>query len=153
MTKYALILVLAFLSAGSLRAQDVEKTESMLSPFELEESTAPLREWPTPFAKELAERLKWPLEKLEKLEKRGFGRTEMISFVAIARRSSKSWDELIKQREKGSKMRAMAEEAGLVYNDLFRESQKIKAEVDAKVVPLETSRRGRAKSAEKKETP
>lgn len=131
--------IFLFIASSSVQGLD-PASDGLASPFSVEESTAPLREWPTPFAKELSRRLDWPLEKLERLEKRGFGRTEMVSFVAIAQKSSKTWDELVKQREKGATLRSMAEEAGLTYNDVFRNSQKIKSEIDEKTIPLETKR-------------
>jgi hypothetical protein len=149
-TDAAAAALFVLLAAAPLRAQDAAggaDAGGLFAPFEVEEATAPLREWPSPFVKELALKLDWPLEKLEKLEKRGFGRTEMISFVAVARKSAKSWDDLVKQREKGATMRSLAEEAGLTYNDVFRESRRVKAEVDAKTAPLERSRRSRLKEA------
>jgi hypothetical protein len=151
----AAFIVLA--AVATSRAQEAGPTGPTgdLMPFETDSSTTALRDYPTPFTKELAQRVDWPLDKLEKIERKGFGRTEMISLVAIARKSRKSWDRLVKDRDKGVPLRSLAEEAGLVYLDVFRNSQKLKTEIDAVTLPLERERRktAAAERAAGKKTP
>ncbi len=122
-----------------------EETGLFSSPFETEKSTIPAKKEPSPYAKELAARENWPLEQVQKMEKRGFGRTEMVSFIAIARRSPKKWDELVKEREKGATLRQMARDAGLDYDELFSRSMKIREEIVRK---LETEKTKAESSAE-----
>ncbi|HRY29415.1 MAG TPA: hypothetical protein P5079_05180 [Elusimicrobiota bacterium] len=122
------LLMLLLLTAGGVTVR-AEPPDPFAS-FEIPSSTKPASAEMSPFVKELATTLNWPADQLQTLERRGFGRTEMATFVAIAKKTSKPWAELIKAREKGATLRQMTEEAGLVYNDVFRESRRAKQNVE-----------------------
>lgn len=140
MNKAVVLSCFAFFFAGAARGVTLPMDGSN---YEVRRSSAAR----TPFAEKAAVRLDWPLEKLAKLERRGFGRTEMVSFVAIARKTEKTWEELVKEREAGASLRLMAEKVGLDYNKLFEESSRTKKEIEASLKeeppPLETGKKGR----------
>ncbi len=126
MRRFWLVLFLA----APLRAEypffpPVESTTTV-------ESAAPA---PDPFAVEAARRFDAPAEKVLKLRRRGFGKTELLSFLAIAKASKKTWDDLVQERDKGASLRRMAEEAGLDYNALFDRSTALKGEIEEKIGP------------------
>jgi hypothetical protein len=121
---------IVLLAAVPVRAE-LPSEDLPVSPFALDASTEPLKVGPSPYVPALAKRLDWPVELIEKIEAKGFGRTEMVIFITFARKSAKSWDDLVKQRQKGNTLRGMAEAEGFVYNDLFRRSREIKLEVEA----------------------
>lgn len=125
--------LLTVAAAPSLRADLDGGVDLFPSSYDIDSSTEPLRKTPTTFARRLAQKADWPLEKIEKLERKGYGRTEIISLIEIARRSPKTWDDLVKERDKGKKMRELAEEAALNYNEVFRRAQKLRDEINAEV--------------------
>ncbi|MBI4395621.1 MAG: hypothetical protein HY548_00905 [Elusimicrobia bacterium] len=130
MTRYAVLVTALFMLAVPALAQGLDAPES-----EIETSTAPLKTYPSPFTKALAERFDRPVDPLKKLEMTGYGRTEMITLILISSESAKPWDELIKERGKGTKLRKIAEDAGLNYNDIFRRSEQIRKEINATLPP------------------
>jgi hypothetical protein len=115
--------LLLFLLASPLAADDMYFSSGTVS-----ESTAPFTD---PFADEAARRLNAKPEEVLDLRRRGFGKTEILSFIAISRASKTSWDELVKERERGTPMRRMAGEAGLDYNAVFDRSTALKKEIDS----------------------
>jgi len=101
------------------------------APFDAPVSTTTLRARTKAFAKEAAGRLSLPAEKMEKIEALGFGRAEMIAFAMIVEKSTKSWEDQVKARQKGVTLRSMAEEAGMNYKDVFFASRAMKEEIEA----------------------
>lgn len=83
-----------------------------------------------PFAEEAARRTGTDAKNVVDLRRRGFGKTELLSFIAIAAASKKPWDDLVKERLRGKPLRRMAEEAGLDYNPLFENSSALKIEIN-----------------------
>jgi hypothetical protein len=83
-----------------------------------------------PFASEAAKRFGVPVEKTLKLRQKGFGKTELLTFLAVAKASPKSWEQLVEEREKGRALRKMAEEAGLDPDALFDRSSALKKEIE-----------------------
>lgn len=83
-----------------------------------------------PFAAAAAKRLSLDEKSVADLRRKGFGKTEILSFAAIAKASKKTWDELLKERQQGTSLRRMAEEAGLDYNAVFERSSAVRDEID-----------------------
>ena len=83
-----------------------------------------------PFAAAAAKRLSLEEKSIAELRRKGFGKTEIFSFAAIAKASKKTWDELVKERQQGASLRKMAEEAGLDYNAVFERSSALRDEID-----------------------
>ena len=102
-------------------------------PDAVEVSTAPVSA--EAFSVEAARHLNVPMEKVRDLRHRGFGKTEVLSFFAISSASKKPWDQLVKERERGTPLRRLAEEAGLDYNALFEKSRSLKKEIEASPPP------------------
>jgi hypothetical protein len=103
-------------------------------PFDVEKSTPLPRIRPKFYSKEAAKRLNWPSEQLEQLEAQGFGRTEILILPMIARKSTSTWDQLVKERQKGAALRDLAEKAGVSYPDIFREAERLREEI-VQVIP------------------
>lgn len=99
--------------------------------FDAVPSTPTVQMRPKLFAKEAAKRMDWPSEQLEKIQGQGFGRTEIITMVFIAKKSTNTWESLVKQRQKGSTLRAMAERSGLNYKETFLKSMEMKKDIEA----------------------
>ena len=87
---------------------------------------------PTPYVSAAALKLNFPMERLVKMEKMGFGRSEMVAMVLILRGNAETkWDSLLKAREEGRPLGELAVEAGLDRNDLFRRSLVLRDEIMA----------------------
>jgi hypothetical protein len=84
----------------------------------------------TGFAEAAAKRLELEPEQVRALRRKGFGKTEILSFAAIAGESEEGWEPLLERRLKGTPMRVLAEDAGLDYNALFEASTALKAEIE-----------------------
>lgn len=122
--------------AAFARADDSFR-EPALFPFDAQSSTAPaLPDKTSRFVQQMSLSMDWPEEKLHPLESQGYARTEMILLVMMEKQTGENWDGLIKERQKGARLRAMAEKRGMPYNDLFRKAQRTKMEIDAAVEAL-----------------
>lgn len=81
------------------------------------------------FIFELAERFSLEEKKLNKLYNRGYGYLELIKIILIAKKADKPLEEIVKKRDKGKKMRKIAEEYQLDYQKIHLEALKIKDEI------------------------
>lgn len=83
-----------------------------------------------PFTAAAAKKLGRNEADLAALRRQGFGKTEILSFSAIARASKKTWEALLKERLQGKHLRNLAEEAGLDYDALFERSSALRDEIE-----------------------
>jgi len=88
-----------------------------------------VEEGKNPFLTELAERFSVKEKELDKLYNRGYGYSELIKIILIAKKIDKSLEEIVKEREKGKKISKIAEEYKLNYQKIHLESLKIKGEI------------------------
>jgi hypothetical protein len=109
--------------AAPAAAQDPDLRDAPDLGLDVAVSTAPAGPRATPFPGEAARLLGLEKDKLEAAEKQGFGRSEMLILSAVARQPGQKWEELLRKRREGARLRRLAEEAGLPYNDVFRRAQ------------------------------
>ncbi len=81
----------------------------------------------------------WPLEKFELMENQGFGRTEMVVMTLLSQKSTTTWDHLIKERQKGTPLRDLAQSQGLDYFSVFQQAMKLKLEIESKIPTTSTT--------------
>lgn len=92
-----------------------------------------------PFVKALSKKTDMPEEILTETFEKGFGRTEIIRLILMSKRAEKPLPDLIKEREKGTKLatiaqgygqdnRAVRREAALMLKELQKEEAAIIAE-------------------------
>jgi hypothetical protein len=93
-------------------------------------STAPIG---SPFLRHYAYDYNLDLKTLVKFEKRGFGRTEIITLALISEKTGKPMKEYGKRRIKDHvPIRTLAQEAGMDYSELHKKARQIKTEIEAK---------------------
>ncbi|HCJ67510.1 MAG TPA: hypothetical protein DHV62_09410, partial [Elusimicrobia bacterium] len=83
-----------------------------------------------PFLIELAERFTIEDKELNNLHNRGYGYVELIKIILISERADKPLEEVVKKRDKGKKMRKIAEDYKLDYREIYLEALKIRKEID-----------------------
>jgi hypothetical protein len=100
-------------------------------PDEVKLSTTPIG---SPFLRHYANDYHLDLYELVKFEKRGFGRSEIITIALISQKTGKPMKEYGKRRlnEKGLTLKKLAEEAGMDYAVVYEQAQSIKKIVEAK---------------------
>lgn len=92
-----------------------------------------------PFVQALSKKFALPEELLAEHLAAGTGRVEIIRLILISKKSGKSLEELVKEREKGARLSKLAESAGLepkkirqeaesLFKEIEQESLRIKAE-------------------------
>ncbi len=134
---FAMVLSAVVTLAASCAGAEEPFMEPASYPFDVQPSTATLYlDRPSLFVEQLSRRMEWPVDKLYKLESSGYARTEMILLVMMKKKTGENWDELVKEREKGAALRAMAEKRGMPYYYFFRLAQMTKDEIDAAVQAL-----------------
>jgi len=127
--------------ASSLRAADPEpKVDVSTAPeikvdvstaavIKVNVSTAPIG---SPFLRHFAYDYKFDLKELVKFEKRGFGRTEIITIALISQKTGKPMKEYGKRRLKTQvPLIDLAKEAGMDYAELYKKARTIKSEIEA----------------------
>lgn len=99
-------------------------------PEEVAVSTIPIG---SPFLRHYANDYHLDLYELVKFEKRGFGRSEIITLALISQKTGKAMKEYGKRRlnEKVT-LKALAEEAGMDYAAVYQDAQNIKKTVELK---------------------
>ncbi len=99
-------------------------------PEEVAVSTLPIG---SPFLRHYANDYKLDLYELVKFEKRGFGRSEIVTLALISQKTGKPMKEYGKRRlnEKVT-LKTLAEEAGMDYAVVYQDAQNIKKAVDLK---------------------
>ena len=96
----------------------------------IEVSTTPIG---SPFLRHFAYDYNLNLKDLVKFEKRGFGRTEIISLALISQKTGKPMKEYGKRRIKNQvPLKDLAKEAGMDYGELYSKARRIKGEIEAK---------------------
>jgi hypothetical protein len=100
------------------------------APPEVKKSTTPIG---SPFLRHFAYDYNYDLKRLVQYEKRGFGRTEIISLALLSSYTGKKMKVYGKKRlkQKGT-IRKYVEEAGLDYDEFYKVVREIKAEIEAK---------------------
>ena len=122
--------------------------------FETEVSTQPLG---SPYYRHLAFDFNLDLQDLVKLEKRGFGRNEVVTIILISKATGTSFKDYAKRRLKDKVLlKVLAAEAQLDYATLIKNTTAIKEGIEAKgdknlpppqfePTPTPTSRRSKRK--------
>src|SRR5262249_31106040 len=119
----AAFLLFTAVAARAASYQDEDETKT---------STAPIG---TPFYRHLAADQNIDLHELEKFEKKGFGRTEIVTLVLISKSTGKPLKDYGKQRLKEKDkptLRDLAKEANLDYDTLHANAVSIKQSIEAK---------------------
>lgn len=83
-----------------------------------------------PFLIELAGKFAIEEKELHKLHNRGYGYAELIKIILISKKAEKPLEEVTKKRDKGKKIRKIAEDYKLDYREIHLEALKIKKEID-----------------------
>ncbi len=83
-----------------------------------------------PFLIELAGKFTREEKELHKLHNRGYGYVELIKIVLISEKADKLLEEVVKKRDKGNKMRKIAEDYKLDYREIYLEALQIRKEID-----------------------
>jgi len=118
----ALLLVLFFQAAA--HAGKKEKKD------EVQLSTTPIG---SAFYRHLAHDRNIDLHELEKFERKGFGRAEIVTLVLISTATGKPLKEYGNRRLKDKVLlRDLAKESGLDYQTLFQKARAIKEEIEAR---------------------
>ncbi len=82
-----------------------------------------------PFVQALARKSGVEEELLTKTIANGFGRTELIRLILISKKSKKPLEELIKEREKGTRLAKIAESANLNNKEIRKEANALLKEL------------------------
>lgn len=92
-----------------------------------------------PFLVELAERFSLEEKDLDRLYSRGYGYTEIIKLILITKKTNEPLEEIVKKRDKGKKMRKIAEDYELDYWVIDKEALKIKEEIKTSLLSQPTT--------------
>jgi hypothetical protein len=113
-----------FLAAGIVHAKGNY-------PDEVKVSTTPIG---SSFLRHYAYDYNLDLYELVKFEKRGFGRSEIITIALISQKTGKPMKEYGKRRlnEKNLTLKKLAEEAGMDYAAVYKQAQDIKKNIELK---------------------
>lgn len=85
---------------------------------------------PEPFIQALSKRMNVPPNILTDATGRGMGRTELIRLILISKKSQKPLEDLIKEREKGTRLAKIAEAAQLNNRVIREEAKRILKETE-----------------------
>jgi hypothetical protein len=93
-------------------------------------STTPLG---SPFYRHLAQDFDIPMREMIKFERKGFGRSEMVEIILIAKTGNKTIKELGNRRIKDHvPMETLAKEAGMNYREMSKAARDIKLDIEAR---------------------
>lgn len=128
-----LILVSIFLDAS---AQDAEVGLGLgLSPWDSvsKRQDEKKKKQADLFIKILARHFKTDEDELNKLWNRGYGRNELIKLLLISQKSGQELKEIIKQRDKKTRLSKLSEKYNLNYNEILDEQNALRKELDYNV--------------------
>jgi len=94
---------------------------------------------PDAFIKLLAERFGQKQDDLALFWNHGYGRNELIKMLLISRQANKDIKELVRKRDKGTRLSRMAEEYRLDYAAILNETKTIRKELDYQVLVSTTA--------------
>jgi len=86
-----------------------------------------------PFIKVLAKQFHREVSELGALSARGYGRNELIKLLLMAQKSGKDLKDLVKLRDKNTRLSAMADMYHLDYPELLSEAESVRKDIDFKV--------------------
>ena len=72
-------------------------------------------------------------DELVKLWNHGYGRNELIKILLMSRYSKKDLNEIVKLRDKNTKLAKIAEKYGLDYEKILDEAAKVRSDIDFRV--------------------
>ncbi|MHB9155208.1 MAG: hypothetical protein ACYC5N_05875 [Endomicrobiales bacterium] len=104
------------------------------SPFDTYPGKKDQKSKPTDiYVKKIAARFERREDDIARLWHRGYGRNEIIKVLLIAAKSGKELREIVRQRDRGAKLSALAEKYGLDYAGIMQEAAAIRAELDERI--------------------
>jgi len=83
-----------------------------------------------PFVQALAKKMGVPEEVLTETIAKGFGRTELIRLILVSQKSKKNLEELIQEREKGTRLAKISKSANLNNRAIRKEANEILDELE-----------------------
>lgn len=83
-----------------------------------------------PFLRVLVQRFSSDEKLLNEAVSKGFGRRELVRLILMAKKSGKSLEELMKEREKGTRLKKIAESLKLDHSSIRQEALAISKEIE-----------------------
>lgn len=86
-----------------------------------------------PYVYHLTRHLELDYIEIRKLQKKGYGRIELIKVILIAQKADVPLKDIIKKRDKLIRLKTISEEYKVNYTDIRRESKRIRAEIETNI--------------------